>query len=595
MFTVKCERFDLKEDFKNFLRESDEFRLNNVQTYYPIMGKFMKYYNNSLVHENFVLNSQFRLIDFASTEGLEISCDKGTENYKCYIANIKDTLKNINFQKQIFIKQSPVLNPISQMMNQYPSNSHNMSLPYSSFFWNNYFKKINNVNNSTYIDSFFTFLGSQLVEKELCPNFPIYYGSYCGVVEEFEYDITEEYSEFKDKHWFIKGQNKNIDGTTLFELRRSDNDSEIDSENYINNMENINEIKLDKNKLKSFDQTIINNLEIQSEIDHNESESNEEIINDNVSNDFEFLNQLSEIDKDHIKDIDELDDSIDSDDGSIKLDILNETYAILRDFPVQIICMEKCKDTLESILEKSKEDFKKINKNNEEEVKIFYQNRDDEWKSYLFQICFALAISQKKYEFVHNDLHSSNIMYVETNDKFIYYRINSNYYRIPTYGKILKIIDFGRATFNFNGEVFFSDVFKINGDAGGQYTYPFEKSKYNYKNKIIKPNPSFDLCRLSCSIIFDLFKYPPSNIENGKNLSTHQKETENDLFNLLYSWIVDKYKKEVTRYEDFDLYRIIARRMNNAIPEKQIQKPIFDLFKIQKNQIDISLGEIYKL
>ena len=119
---------------------------------------------------------------------------------------------------------------------------------------------------------------------------------------------------------------------------------------------------------------------------------------------------------------------------------------------------------------------------------------DLEWKSILFQICFGLAVAQKKYNFVHNDLHSSNIMFKNTNLEYIYFNFKGKYFKVPTFGKITKIIDFGRATFNVNDKIFFSDVFKKNGDAEGQYSYPYTNSLDKCK---IKPNKSFDLSRLS--------------------------------------------------------------------------------------------------
>ena len=181
-------------------------------------------------------------------------------------------------------------------------------------------------------------------------------------------------------------------------------------------------------------------------------------------------------------------------------------------------------------------------------------------------------------------------MFVSTEKEFIYYNFENKYYAIPTFGKILKIIDFGRAIYKIKGKEYFSDVFENHADAGGQYTYPYNRK--NTKN-IIYPNKSFDLSRLSTSIILDLYPNPPNEKQNAKYLSNTQKETESELFNLLYSWIVDKYNKEVTRFEDFDLYKIIARRMTNAVPEKQINKNIFKQFIVEKNSIDIEKGTIY--
>ena len=100
-----------------------------------------------------------------------------------------------------------------------------------------------------------------------------------------------------------------------------------------------------------------------------------------------------------------------------------EVYAVLKDFPIQIICMEKCEGTMEDILEKSVNDYRNIKfTKSKKDLEDFIEKRDYEWGSYLLQVCFGLAVAQKKYDFTHNDLHSSNIMFVSTEKEFIYYK-----------------------------------------------------------------------------------------------------------------------------------------------------------------------------
>ena len=60
-------------------------------------------------------------------------------------------------------------------------------------------------------------------------------------------------------------------------------------------------------------------------------------------------------------------------------------------------------------------------------------------------------------------------------------------------------------------KVFFNDVFSKYGEADGQYNYPlpsvplYNKNK-NENEKNIKPNYSFDMCRLSTTILEELDK-----------------------------------------------------------------------------------------
>jgi hypothetical protein len=140
---------------------------------------------------------------------------------------------------------------------------------------------------------------------------------------------------------------------------------------------------------------------------------------------------------------------------------------------------------------------------------------DDEWFSALMQIIMILISYQKMFSFTHNDLHTNNIMYIPTNKKFIFYTYKKKTYKVPTFGKIYKLIDFGRAIYKFNGKVFCSDSFQTGGDAATQYnTEPY----FNDKKPRLEPNFSFDLCRLACSI----FDYVVDDFDMIKNLTSSQ-------------------------------------------------------------------------
>ena len=78
-------------------------------------------------------------------------------------------------------------------------------------------------------------------------------------------------------------------------------------------------------------------------------------------------------------------------------------------------------------------------------------------------------------------------MYTKTETEFIYYEFDKKIFKIPTYGKILKIIDFGRAIYNYNNLLYFCDDFDENGDAEGQYSYTEGNSLKGLKHK---PTPA---------------------------------------------------------------------------------------------------------
>ena len=86
-------------------------------------------------------------------------------------------------------------------------------------------------------------------------------------------------------------------------------------------------------------------------------------------------------------------------------------------------------------------------------------------------------------------------MYSKTDKTYLYYKFNNIYFKVPTFGYIFKIIDFGRSIFTFENKLFFNDTFNKHGEAEGQYTYPNRHLLYtNFDKELIVPNYNFDLC-----------------------------------------------------------------------------------------------------
>ena len=66
-------------------------------------------------------------------------------------------------------------------------------------------------------------------------------------------------------------------------------------------------------------------------------------------------------------------------------------------------------------------------------------------------------------------------MYVKTDDLFLYYKYNNQYFKVPIFGKLFKIIDFGRSIFTFRKKTYMNDVFSKYGEGEGQYIHPPHK------------------------------------------------------------------------------------------------------------------------
>jgi len=493
---------------KNFtpLKQNIETNLDvtQLQTYFPIIDN----YNNEYNYKNVTLRSRYMI-----TELIKNNTDFFTKKQSHYIktfytSKIYDRFNKTTIEKNIFIKQNPLIEVLGYSLDEF-SLSKKILPDYISSITSDY---INNYNNEAYIDAFFTFLGSKLTESGTCPTFPLFYGTYSCISKNFKYDITEDYFELKSNKIFKKNRN------TKFNIEEIDIETEPSKEI---NLEIIDmDLKTDILDLDDTYTSTQNKLELiesMEELPLSYKEYNGDINITSIDND----NTFTELSDDTFK------------------------YMSIKNFPTQLICMEKLDLTLDDLLDEGSIDT-------------------TEWLSILLQICFGLAVAQKKFHFVHNDLHSSNIMFSPTQQTFIYYEINKVFYKIPTFGRITKIIDFGRATFTHNKNLYFSSTFDENGDAEGQYDYPENNSLNNCK---IKPNKSFDLARLATTII-------------------EHFETDTKIFNLLKTWMTDKYNTFLINDEDdFYIYKKIAKDVKNAVPIKQFKNKIFNQFVINKKSI----------
>jgi hypothetical protein len=202
-----------------------------------------------------------------------------------------------------------------------------------------------------------------------------------------------------------------------------------------------------------------------------------------------------------------------------------------------------------------------------------------EWSAIFMQIIFTLLVYQKCFHFTHNDLHTNNVMYVETDKHNLVYHFDNKYYKVPTFGKIWKIIDFGRAIYKYKGQTLGSDSFAPNGDAATQYNCePF----YDSNKPKLEPNYSFDLCRFGCSL-FDFFI---DDIED--------KEIVYDVLDkLIIEWCTDDNNKNILykkngeeRYPEFKLYKMIERNVHNHTPQNQLKRDMFSKFITSKKKLN---------
>ena len=171
-------------------------------------------------------------------------------------------------------------------------------------------------------------------------------------------------------------------------------------------------------------------------------------------------------------------------------------------------------------------------------------------------------------------------MYKKTSKKFLYYKYNNLYFKVPTYGIIFKIIDFGRSIFTFKNKIFCNDIFSEFGDCESQYDHPIKNVDLFVNNNKIKyncePNYSFDMCRLTTTILEEI---------KNHDIFKEKDDITNNFLDLLNVIITDKNNNKIYNEEikdSFDLYINISRKACNGIPRNLINNKVFKIFRINK-------------
>jgi hypothetical protein len=488
-----------------------------------------------------------------SINGGKIVAIENTEQPKKYTVELADNSKEV-----VFCKKVHILDPYEKIMGNYnidPTKYKNITLPCSNNYYNLY-DTLTSQTNQAYIDALVGSILSYLTVHNYSPHFVKQHDVYMGVANTYKYDITQDFDSLKYHSWFWDIINS---GNELYVTDLSNNIipiSEIPQE-IIGQPEN------DELYSYSSDSDTIS-IEELSPIESSNAVS--------MSDDLEECSSIkTDIDYDTINVHNE--SKYNEDNIKINIDI--------SEMPVMLIFQECMSGTMDELLNDDEYTTKNGNLNGKQEAI---------WSAWIFQVVIALTQMQALFGIVHNDLHTNNVMWINTDRKYLYYKNRSGQkYKVPTYGKIFKIIDFGRATFNWDNNTIFSDDYRDGNDAYGQYNIDDDSC-----DGPCEPNPSFDLCRFAVSLIEGLYNSAPSEKKKGEVLSVNGKktvkETISPLYNLLWSWMVDDNEESIYldendehRFPGFELYVHIASYIHGAVPSKQINTSVFNNYKYTAN------------
>jgi hypothetical protein len=665
--------------------EDSELGIKNSKNYIPLYETYFNLnetnYNSINLNQRFYVSALSGVVDKNNIQAAVVDAFKSTSESLTIV------------HKPIFIKFSPLIDPVKYMSGKYEILNKTvdiLNVPTLSKLEKQGHLKANDKNNAAYVDGFFSYLSSQVLNCHDFIHGLNFYGSFNAIKTDFYYNVIDD-MDYLDKNPFFN-KNKNI----LFDvedIEYYDENEDVDGENDKDNSNNHSNSRHSqtKNTRNKKEKIIIDKTENTKESDYITVHEDFDNVNSELNSIFNFsshlavnsnntettillcdaaqLTSLLPLDDTIIDNIVENTDSIvlnknsdnysdndsddsftsgscssrssytsdshtnsgsgsdcDIDDTIICLDDSPNTveggkkpnkkskngknsknkskssseksftdhdensennedgednegdyddddeddyddddetlWATIKNFPVSAIMLEKCDNTLDSIMMQEKE------------------MTDNEWKSALMQIIMTLITYQKLFGFTHNDLHTNNVMFIYTEKEYIYYHFNKKYYRVPTYNRAFKIIDFGRAIYKYKSKVICSDSFSSTGDAATQYNC---EPYFNDNKPRLEPNFSFDLCRLGCSI-FDYF------IDDMNNIATICKKEP--LAKLIVEWVTDDQNRNILykangeeRYPDFKLYKMIARSVHNHTPQAQLSKPIFADYEFPKKKV----------
>lgn len=544
-----------QELFKS-LEDPASLFLSNTQNYIPIYKRILSL--NETNYNGVNLNHRWYLSSVKS------AIDDCPNLFECKVKNIQTQKVK---DKEVFFKLAPLLVPYKYLIGKYvPQSDKMLNLPEYNSTETNTITSFIDPNNCAYVDGMFLYFTNSLIHEHKFVHGVDYYGSFLAIKNNFKVNVYDDIEFLHKSDFFNKNKNK------LFQ---------IDSYEHLFQNDKSNKrkpIQIEPSSNAELDVSPMDDSIFEDIFEQNDTKAPTEALEEMTFDEMNFVERISKSlrsdssgsscssrssytsAEDNGDDKDKDDDTSgedDDDDDESSWDSEEEEEVIeatIPKFPVQVICMENCDNTLDDL--------------------IFSNDlTNDEWLSALMQIIMTLLTYQKAFSFTHNDLHTNNVMYNETDKKFLFYKFKGKVYRVPTFGRIFKIIDFGRSIYKVNGKTYCSDSFSPGGDAATQYnTEPY----FNEKKPRLEPNYSFDLCRLACSI----FDFMVDDIKDVK------KCAKDPVKKIIIDWCLDDkgvnvlYKNDGTdRYPDFKLYKMIARFVHNHTPQAQLDRPEFKAYE----------------
>jgi hypothetical protein len=162
---------DLGKENRNGV-EYTPFAIKNIQNYNPIYKMFFEMNENN--YNSIHLNHKYKCV------GIDTICEQ----------NFDKTDKTI--QKSIFMKYAPLLDPLRYLVGTYSESIEQLRILPSILENPKISKKLLCSNNSSYIDNFYCYLSSQLLNHHDIIHGIDYYGSALGIQEKYKFNVVDD-------------------------------------------------------------------------------------------------------------------------------------------------------------------------------------------------------------------------------------------------------------------------------------------------------------------------------------------------------------------------------------------------------------------
>lgn len=494
------------------------------------------------------------------------------------------TLSGVAEPVPVYMKVVHLLNPVALMKTR----EGYIDPATYNVFWDYGHSDLRFEHNKGYTETLAYHLTSAIGSERGIPHFTKWYGAVRGLADTYSYDMDEDFDVYRFRRWFWANYEA---GWFDLDIRPRDTNVRMTREEIVAEFKPDDELLTDEDdddveEAKTDSGSTIECVDFGVGAYAYADASPIDLANlETVS--MGTLETLSTATMDFAINPDSQSHKPYSDSGDMteaaSLWEVYKLHAVIPRMPVVINFLEKHEGSMDKLMEEETGSVLTEEGEEDQAEDMLVEHPIDEykWNAWFFQVVAALTAAQEYLHLTHNDLHTNNILWKSTDQAYLFYKFGGASYKVPTYGKVFCLIDYGRAIYIVDHKhTMISSDFYDNNDAAGQYNFgPMMCEDDPHRN----PNKSFDLALLAASVLRSLFYMNPRQMPKGALMTKEGdwtvRETESVLFNMLWTWLASKDKKCMyetddgyERWEGFDLYKGLAEYAAHAVPAEQFGK-----------------------